>query len=304
VILQKTIEGMDLREPGSSPFHLVARVHYMLGADAYDGIYELVWAAPDRWRENFTMDNVGSEEDLAFGDRLHVLRNTATFSLPLWRIRDTLFHSVQAFYGPDPKARHVYSSSSTGKSLNCIDSKMGGTNGRVCYDPQTSQAELLYLGWKTPDDSFELQLSDFVTLGKKRYPRRISRRQEDEAFELNVETLQLAAHFADAIFVPPRASITFPWCANPIEKGHVVDPLPPVFQIDAPPALLAYYVLVGTDGRIKTLRPIRSAGGNMDQMMAEWSHKAKFSIRMCRGEPIEYETALFVQLMRQISSPN
>ncbi len=149
------------------------------------------------------------------------------------------------------------------------------------------------LAWKTSDDKFDLRLSGFIKLGEKQFPQRISRRQEDEEFSLDVETLESTTSFADEIFTPAPTSTFLPWCANPTEKGSI-DPAPPAFQVDASPRILVYYVLVGTDGRIKILRPIRSSGDKMDQAMVDWSRKARFPVRWCGGKPIEYESAVFL----------
>src|SRR2546427_12097862 len=80
-LLQRAAEAADLRDKDTPPFHLVARIHYEIGGHPFDGSYELFWASTDRHREDFSMDTA-RETEVALWDRLYVLRNTTTMTLP------------------------------------------------------------------------------------------------------------------------------------------------------------------------------------------------------------------------------
>jgi outer membrane lipoprotein-sorting protein len=54
-LVQKAMETTKLKVEGV-PFHLVAKIHYEAYSRTSDGSYELLWSAPDRFREEFRLD--------------------------------------------------------------------------------------------------------------------------------------------------------------------------------------------------------------------------------------------------------
>src|ERR1700739_3916973 len=65
VLLQKAMDMAMLKAEGA-PFHLVAKIHYEAYSRTSDGTYELLWSAPDRFREEFRLDTLG-ETDVVIG---------------------------------------------------------------------------------------------------------------------------------------------------------------------------------------------------------------------------------------------
>jgi len=88
--IKKAQEASDLRSPGAAPYHLVAKTRYAIGDKTMDGTYEILWAAPDRYRVEFRMGDIG-ETDLVLGDKKYVERNTQTMTLPMWSVSSILF---------------------------------------------------------------------------------------------------------------------------------------------------------------------------------------------------------------------
>src|SRR5260370_32556254 len=65
---KKGLEISDLQSPSATPYHLVASFHYGLGDNTFDGTYEVLWAAPDRYRVEFRIGDLG-ETDVVIGDK-------------------------------------------------------------------------------------------------------------------------------------------------------------------------------------------------------------------------------------------
>ena len=70
-LLRKAAADSELRGSGAAPFHLLANFKYTLDNNTVDGMYELFWAAPDKYREYFKMGDV-VETDIAAGNKLYV----------------------------------------------------------------------------------------------------------------------------------------------------------------------------------------------------------------------------------------
>src|SRR5208337_2874213 len=86
-LLQKAIESQNLQSAGKPPFHLVAHVRYNFLGETSDGVYEILWAAPDRFRETYQLGRM-TETDVALGDKIHISRNTPTCTPQLLHLRN------------------------------------------------------------------------------------------------------------------------------------------------------------------------------------------------------------------------
>src|SRR5271165_6105607 len=84
-LLQRAFEGMKLQEAGTPPYHLVARVHIEMEGTFRDGVYEVLWAAPDRFRENFKIEAL-AETDLVLSDKLYVFRTSPLVMFPFYAV--------------------------------------------------------------------------------------------------------------------------------------------------------------------------------------------------------------------------
>ena len=91
------------------PFHLVAKIHYEASFRTSGGTYELLWSAPDRFREEFRLDTLG-ETDVVIGDKRYVLRTGPALQLGLWRLRYLLNSPLAVLAEPKLQVSKVRSS--------------------------------------------------------------------------------------------------------------------------------------------------------------------------------------------------
>jgi hypothetical protein len=296
-ILQNASEGADLWASDSAPFHLLASVHYELGGQPSDGTYDLLWQSPDQYREYFEM-RTAKELEIASGGRLSILRNTPTLTVPLWSTRRNLRFIKNYFLRQ--KVKKVRAVQVNGLEATCIDSESRFAERQNCFDPTTNQAISVSFVEKVPygrNSAWgKTELTSFTSLGKKRYPLRIMIRELDEKLDVTITTFEQPESIYEDLFVSPADAQTFDWCPNPITSGHIEFPSGAVGQMDAPGGNFPYYVLVGHDGHVKKSAPMRSAGPQVDHKMATWLQMAKFPIKSCRGNPVEYETVMVAPL--------
>ena len=298
VLLENAAAAANLETAGTPPFHLVAKVHYELGRELFDGAYELFWASAARYRENYKM-GTAVEIRLALGDKLYVLRNTPILDLPLWRLRTTMRSNYHGFHPSNPKVDKVYSARIGGESQTCVESQRNYEWMRACFDPITKQVVSLSNALKFPEDVssadgnfFNAEQSDFVSFGAKRYPRRIAHRYEDEKMDVEITSLDQVTRYETELFTPPTGAQAYDWCPNPGSKGKISFESMPRIVPKSTVGLLAYYVFVGADGKAKSSGPMRSGGSLLNDRMKEWIDTHKFPTYSCEGKPIPYEIVL------------
>src|ERR1700734_3603182 len=69
--VRKAREASDLQSPDAPPYHLVAKIRYTINDKTMEGTYEILWAAPDQYRVDFRVGDIG-ETDLVLGDKKYV----------------------------------------------------------------------------------------------------------------------------------------------------------------------------------------------------------------------------------------
>jgi len=302
VLLQNAELATNLRAGDAPPFHLVAQIHYELGAQSTDGAYELSWASPDKYREEFRMERA-AEVELAAGDKLYVLRNSQGASLPYWTVRSTLRSFKNAFPGPKSKIRKVYATQVGAELLTCIDFGEEFSPKQACISPGTNELVSLDSAHLLPGPASgtakelkhldDISLNQFMDVGAKRYPTRVRLELFDEKLEIKIQTLKQVTTFAEGVFTPPANAVAYDWCPNPVEKGTKQIDNEPLLQQEPPGIAIAYYVLVGTDGRVKKWTPSRSGGKYVDEREGTRLQDARFLIHLCGSKAIEYETVLY-----------
>lgn len=310
ILLEKAAQAANLRANDASSFHLVAQVHYEIGSQTSDGVYELSWASPDRYREDFRMQGA-AEIEIAAEDKLYILRNTPALSLPFWSVRNALRSAKNFFPGPKSKIRRVYPAQVSGELLTCVDFGDERSQRQACINPTTNQAVSLSFAAIPPQGPLsmttkelkhlhDLEVSDFVDVGTKRYPTRIHRQEQDEKLEIKIETLKQVMTFAEGEFTPQAGAVAYDWCSSPVAKGTIQIDFQPILELDPPGAVVAYYVVVGTDGRVKKWASSRSGGKYVDERMATRFRDARFPIFSCGSKPIEYETMFNAPILMRL----
>lgn len=297
-LLKKTIDATKLNAPGVPPFHLVAKIRYTLDDKTTDGTYEILYAAPDRYRVELRLGAIG-ETDIALGDKHYTLRTTPTMSLPFWSFGTFMWQPGHLYLGSEPKAKRVYTSTVGAEVRTCVDAEGDkDVTKHICFDPANNAVVSIHVTAQPPKGTpkgvaFENDLNDFVDLGPIRYPRHLVRTFITETIEATVETSTPVGAFADSVFAPPDKAEVRDWCASPVHEGQAKLPAPthPTDSWLRMQNLVAYYFLVGIDGRVKKKVLLHSSGdAGLDTLSSLPFENGKPSVHTCSGKPIEYET--------------
>jgi hypothetical protein len=295
--LKKAAADSELLSSGSAPFHLLANVKYTLDGTTSDGTYELFWAAPDKFRENYKMGAV-TETDIAAGHKLFTERNTQAIPLPLWRIHQSMRSPVSQLVGPDPNVKKVYADKSSGDYRTCVEFETNSGRPQACFDLNTNAINAAVGGIYGRFASSEFRINEFVSLGGKRFPRHIYLTAFGETLDLRITTLESQSNFDEALFTPGPKIEGRDWCPAPAEKGGIKWPHPPgVWGLPAPPMappgdFSAYFLLIGRDGQVANIIGLRHGPEEADRRMQAMLHDARFPVRRCGEMPVDYEIVL------------
>lgn len=297
-LLTRADEQMWLTVPGRSPFHFAAKLHYTVGTNSSDGVYEVFWAAPGRFREEFRLGPIG-ETDVALDDRLYILRSNSVLTYPQWRVRMLTRLPATNEVAPAPlQVTKIYASGGAGGNLVCFDFAEPSKGRTECLDSRMGRLVSVEHNAKHGKTTIGLVEDRFMSLGPINFPGHMLSTIDDESLEVSVEKFESVTHFADEVFVPPAGASSRDWCAKP-EVAKQLDPdlFPRLLSgglfSPEPKGFRGYYFQVGSDGSVERFAEIYSDGTARRTTRGDPS-LGRFPIHSCGGKPIEYETFFIV----------
>jgi hypothetical protein len=307
--VRKAIETSYLEAPGAPPFHLVATIHYTVGEQILDGSYEILWAAPDRYRLELRLGSVG-ETDVILGNKKYVARTTPTMSLAFWSVSG-LFDNIAGPPPATPSAFRVAKVTSVNDPSGHRIRVTEGGNVALArqFDFDASSFELVAQRVlpknynPLPETPYSVEMTDYRSLGKLRYAGEISKRNGPEHIIATLQKLEPVQIFGDDVFVPLASGAVWDWCAVPeIRQPKNPPPLPPgaIFvpagNLNVAPVFktsyLAVYKIVAADGQARQVTQILGPTGTTETAFVEHERRYPSPIHICDGHPIEYETVL------------
>jgi hypothetical protein len=295
-------KSTDLASYAGRPYHLVAHFQEDFNGKTTAGVYEVLWAAADRFRVEFRVGTAG-ETDVVLGDKKYVLRNTPTMSYTMWSVSDVAAGRLMIPQSPldhnDDSVHKVRSEPAGAGQQICAD--VGDDSvivHQMCFDPASGAIVAEHVFKRGSSDaaaqSFTLERTDFLQLSDTRIARRVHRHSGPETIDLTVEKWEAVEQSGPDTFVPPAKSVAWDWCASPsIDRHGMGGPAAPeLFRPDAPGSgvkvlFFASYHIVGTDGRIEQSTPL--FGGLVKPIPGDSIHD-RAPIRFCGGKPIRYES--------------
>lgn len=266
LLLEAAVEKTHLSAVGSPPYHLRAKVKsFASKRDTIEGTYEVWWASPERWREETIWDGKTSvkiaDTDHLWteGEDLH--RYIAS------RLLDLLDFWAYLKISRIQEMKRVHAKTFDGASLACVEVdeqipettsgnillRVPAIHRTACLDPGTS------LPLRIERNALHLELSNYVELGAKRFPRTLRRIFDGKSqIEAEVEILEAFDAAQAGTLQPSKSAVSQPWCSNmvppiPVHFGGAPDlsvslssglpliPLPPdigrlgllIFDVDA-----------------------------------------------------------------------
>jgi hypothetical protein len=151
------------------------------------------------------------------------------------------------------------------------------------------------------DGKFSFQATDFVSVGRARYPRYLLRDGPHETLEVMVDRLVQAGAFANDVFVPPAGAVSYDWCPDPVKHRTGINPpeqawedildrarMDPSHRLN-PPEYWSYFLVISPEGRVEEYIPIYHVDKEIDEEFGYYFKGARFPLRTCGNQPIRYE---------------
>jgi hypothetical protein len=289
---------------GSPPFHLLATFRYTYGSVTKTGTYELLWSAPERFREEFRLGDDVGETDLASDGKLYVSRNKKFTPISLWQIRSLMFLPERPVWAKLEGETSVHSITAESLEVYTIElgTKPGANRVRLNFLAREILSEETIFG--QGETATASHTDDYVDFGSARYPQHFLSTAKDMTVEINVVKLEQAGSFADVVFAPPENATVRDWCAEPeIAKpplGHIFGDLFVVSDLEwTEKKVGAHYFLIAPDGSVETMARLSADGTESVGVLPKAEkEQARMPVRSCGGKPIEYEFVTRVMLLK------
>ena len=302
--VKKAQETSDLYSPDALPYHLVAKIRYAIGDKSLEGTYDILWAAPDKYRLELRTGDI-DETDLVLGDKKYVARNTPTMMLPMFSVTSILFFStaLPEIRSPDPVRKLFWAGDAANHQI-CVE--VGESivlDHELCFDATTKQVVAAHTHPKArtsrvsvADAAIGMDFTDYVSLGKMRYPQRLVRRWGPESVDATVEKWEAVQKFSDDAFVPLPNSTVWDWCSTPkieIPKSNRSN-FPPM-SVNPISGTLSFpyvglYKVVRADGTVKEATLLFGSPQGPAKELLDMQRHGRSAIHVCGSKRVEYET--------------
>ena len=304
-LLAKSQGLSNIEASGSPAFVLNMKIHYQIGAQSMDGQGQIIWLAPDHYREAYAAPNYSYTGIVR--DGYHYLARTKNETpLAIYELQRTLQRAFGASPIKNEKIKQVETSQFGGQSLTCVTFSDKSTFKRCL----TSDGDVATMEFTAPPSTGVLneryEFSEFIGFGKKRFPQRlVFRRGNDYAIEIEVQQLAEIKEAPAGAFAAPVDAVKETWCAepktsSPSGSAEEMDAFSPGGDMTiVPPSLLPFvtsgatiYLVIGPNGLARAVTIIHSTlpiGPKDVQSLMKNTH---FPIVRCGHNAIEYQAEM------------
>lgn len=288
-LLAKSRDLSNIEAPGSPAFVLNAKIHYQIGTQSAEGDGQIIWTAPDHYREAFTAPNYSYTEVVRDGYR-YLARTNNEMPLISYELQKTIELAMHPGLIVKNKIKTGEVTHPGEGGLTCIAFKTVLAISE-CLD---GSGDVVTTEIDRPPDASALndrrEYRDFVAFGTKRFPNTIVFRGGDgHIIEVDVQQLALVKEVSSDAFKTQADATKEAWCAQP--KSDVLldpsmNPYASLARID--PKALVYCVIDG-NGHARSVTVIRSSKPIKDKDIETWMRRMRFPSLRCGSEGIEYQ---------------
>jgi hypothetical protein len=313
--MMKGSGSSDMGRGWPQSYHFLARVRYKRENKVEEGAFEIRWQAADRYRLDFKLGEIFATE-MALGDRYFVLRSKPDENhLPAFErflVASLVFHPLMDMTATGGTVSRVWLEPNVEGNQICMEAAGDERYAKEeCFDAKTRKvlsATIRDLSKYASDPGATvLQESEFVDVGKLRYPRKMKKQFLTGTAEIEVDKFEETEAFEESVFVPPAEAISREWCAKPavtmperpgmpasamrgtgMAVSEMVPPTlrGPMGRANGPNAYR--YILVGPDGRVELATPIPSFVNDKPGKPVHLTNET-YPVHACNGKGIEYE---------------
>jgi hypothetical protein len=314
-LFEKALAISDIRAANSQPFALSGVIEIPTGhGKSAKGSYSLLWAAPERWREeihfaNYSRIRVGGK------DEYWQLRSVDYEPLPSFDLDGAFGYLRELRYLAQPNSIAGLQKISfkdekiAGVKTECAlltqghDVQIGRSNAKFkttttyCFDPSNGGLASM-VGWlplSRPESAF---YSDFVAFAGKTVPSTIRVADGNlPSVVLHMSQIVPLGEVDPKMFVPPSGAQEWDSCdIGNLKASELVTQQVPVYPQDAKMSHIAgsvfVYAVVGTDGRLHKMKVLVSPSPLLSMSSLDALQGWRYTPAACNGKPLANETIL------------
>lgn len=312
-VARRAVEQSKLTLPGSSPFHLKAKIVESTNPESvYKGDIEEYWVSPEKWRRTITSS--GFSQTLVVNADKTFEQDTGDY-FPWW-----LDDIVTAIFDPLPLLDDL-------KNVNAdIQRPSGSEHSTVCARLQTrvgtppaeNSAFLVFcfegrgLLESVVAPGFEAEFKDYRDFVNKRVARRfVIDPEPGTTIEATVTELAELKTPDEALFIiqhptPAADRMTRIRISESTARGLLISPsdiLWPSVRSGKPSGVLSMFVSVDRDGHVRETWPLNSDNAGLEDPAREQVMKWQFKPAKMHDVPVQTETVLTLAFNTRVGDP-
>lgn len=300
-LLAKSRDLSNIEAPGSLPFVLNLKIHYQIETQSADGQGQIIWLAPDHYREAFSAPKYFYTDIVRDGYR-YLARTNDDMPLVMYELQRTIERALGAGLAQKETIKNVAASEIAGPPLTCITFS-DKTLFQRCITRDGDVAKMERHA-PVPDILSErYEFDNFTALGVKRFPQTIVfRGGDDHVIRIDVQNFAAVKESPARAVDPPTDSKKEAWCAQPkpaaadLQKEPLSLAIDPSQVMDAERSLASYhpsiYIEIGPNGHVRRGTVVRSSRPIESQNLKHWMSSMRFPILQCGRDGIEYQMEL------------
>ena len=314
-LFQKALAVSDIRTAGSQPFVLNGIIEIPSGhGKSAKGNYSLLWAAPDRWREeihfvNYSRIRVGAK------DKYWQARSTDFELLPLFSLEGAFAYTGQLRHWAEPN------SISSVQEVKFRVEKVAGaksecavlteehdihvsssatkfkTTSTYCFNPSNGGLASTSASAHPPETT---EYFDFVPFAGKAVPSTIVVAEDGTRIvQFHMNQIGPLGNEDPKLFVPPAGAQEWDTCDfGSFKKSELIREQAPVYPQDARmphvEGSVSIYAALGVDGRLHNMRVVASPSILLSQSALRALQGWQYQPATCNGKPLANETVLTI----------
>lgn len=300
-LLAKSRDLSNIEAPGSLPFVLNLRIHYQIETQSTDGQGQIIWLAPDHYREAFSAPNYFYTDIVRDGYR-YLVHTNDDMPLVMYELQRSFDRVLDAGLAQKEKIKNVAASEIAGQPLTCVTFSDKSLFQRCI----TGDGDVAIMERHAPAPdilSERYEFDNFTAFGAKRFPQTIVfRGGDDHVIRVDVQKLAAVKEPPAHAFDLPTDSKKEAWCAQPkladadLQKEPLSLAIDPSQMMDAERSLAGYhpslYIEIGPNGHVQRGTVVRSSRPIESESLKHWMSSMRFPILQCGHDGIEYRMEL------------
>lgn len=293
VLEENAKQVMDFRLPGSPPFRLKEDVGVRTHEGKWvEGSYALIWAGPDRWREELTFPDY--REVRVGGEQCYWrLRNRPSRTEVAVRAWSVVAPPKVPEFKSNRRIKRIYETRAGEITAKCVVAQPFQSQlVEDCFD--ADKGFLAHSGTKDSTGIASTELSDYLNLGGKFLPRqRRDFHKGKQIAEVKVREAFVLHEVDPADFSPPVGGVRIPHCDDHVAPKPISYPDPEYTtsaRVNRITGTVVLDVEIGIQGQAEDVVLLEALDPGLDHSAVDTiKRKWRFEPATCSGAPVPAE---------------